>query len=119
METWQPCTVTLRGLVDENHPILLLIYRAMKDGRQGRTRTYVVSSVAGLQPAAFATQRHLTKNVLCSARRTGLEPAGRISPHGLTARYNTILLTSEQSTKLAPNQLRYPLQPIRRTAMDK
>ena len=24
---WHPCTVTLRGLVDENHPILLLIYR--------------------------------------------------------------------------------------------
>ena len=28
--TWQPCTVTLRGLVDENHPILLLIYRAVE-----------------------------------------------------------------------------------------
>ena len=65
METWQPCTVTLRGLVDENHPILLLIYRAMKNGRQGRTRTYGVSSVAALQAAAFATQRHLTKKTFC------------------------------------------------------
>lgn len=27
---WQPCTVTLRVLVDENHPIQLLIYRAIQ-----------------------------------------------------------------------------------------
>ena len=65
METWQPCTVTLRGLVDENHPILLLIYRAMKDGRQGRTRTYDVSNVRDLQSRAFATQLHLTEKTFC------------------------------------------------------
>ena len=93
----------LRGLVDENHPILLLIYRANK----------MVVRV-GLAPTVFLMWRvysplrsllsHLTKNVLCSARRTGLEPAGRIPPHGLTARCNTILLTSEQSTERSPNQ---------------
>lgn len=33
---------------------------ALGTGRQGRTRTYVVSNVPGLQPGAFATQRHLT-----------------------------------------------------------
>lgn len=36
------------------------LYDVPKDGRQGRTRTYVVSNVPGLQPGAFATQRHLT-----------------------------------------------------------
>ena len=32
----------------------------LENGRQGRTRTYVVSNVADLQSAAFATRRHLT-----------------------------------------------------------
>lgn len=31
------------------------LYDVPKDGRQGRTRTYVVSNVADLQSAALAT----------------------------------------------------------------
>ena len=32
----------------------------LENGRQGRTRTYVVSNVRDLQSRAFATQLHLT-----------------------------------------------------------
>ena len=40
----------------------------LENGRQGRTRTYVVSNVADLQSAAFAAQRHSTKIVLLEKR---------------------------------------------------
>lgn len=54
----------------------------------------------GLQPGAFATQRHLTiKNPWCFARRTGLEPAVMVSQGWLTATCLTIRLISEQSIK--------------------
>ena len=35
-----------------------------RNGRQGRTRTYVVSNVRDLQSRAFATQLHLTLKTL-------------------------------------------------------
>ena len=63
-----------------------------EDGRQGRTRTYVVSNVPGLQPGAFAAQRHLTI-ALCFARMAGLEPATT----ALTVRRSTIELHASKA----------------------
>ena len=52
----------------------------LENGRQGRTRTYVVSYVTRLQRAAFATQQHLTiknKKIASTLKitwRLGIEP---------------------------------------------
>lgn len=88
-----------------------LFDRSIEDGRQGRTRTYGVSNVPGLQPGAFATQRHLTDEIL-GALLGGQDSNLQLGsyPGWLTATYLTIRRTSEQSIK--KRHLRRSLLPM-------
>ena len=75
---------------------------AIWNGRQGRTRTYVVSNVRDLQSRAFATQLHLTikiKDVLTCVYNLKVI-SNQAMPPNQFHRYNLVKALQQQVTSL-------------------